>query len=246
MSLTMKRTNLAMWTAASIVLAACGGTSLATSADPVSELVASCGNDIEFSSIPPDITEFPPLDDDAQQAIDELVNGPTGVEAGGFADAEFFIADRSGDSLSLFGPSETGDSFLSANFRREDDQWRPSSWGGCRITISTPGFGAAATRLDPDLEPDPASTTLNLIINERECASGQAPVDREVVPVVIETEDQVEIITMVEPVSGGAECPGNPWFPVIVELDAPLGDRTVVDGHMYPGQDLNWPPDLGF
>ena len=51
---------------------------------------------------------------------------------------------------------------------------------------------------------------------------------------------------MVEPVSGAAECPGNPWFPVTVELDAPLGDRTVVDGHMYPREDLSWPPDTDF
>ena len=83
----MKRTSLATLMAASLVLTACGGTSLATSADPASELVVMCGNDIEFSSAPPDVTEFPPLDDDAQQAIDELVNGPTGVEAGEFADA---------------------------------------------------------------------------------------------------------------------------------------------------------------
>ena len=242
----MTRKNIATLIAAILVLTACGGTSLATSADPASELVVMCGNDIEFSSVPPDVTEFPPLDDDAQQAIDELVNGPTGVEAGEFADAEFFIANRSGNSLALIGPIEGSDQFLTATFRRENDQWRPSSWGGCPVTISAPGFGVAATQFDPDVEPDPESTTLNLIINERECASGQAPVDRDVVPVVIETEDQVEIITMVEPVSGAAECPGNPWFPVTVELDAPLGDRTVVDGHMSPGEDLSWPPDTDF
>ena len=242
----MKRSPFLTMAAASIALAACGGTSLATSADPASQLVAQCGNGVEFSSIPPDVTEFPPLDDDAQSAIDELVNGPTGVEAGEFADAEFSIASRSNESLSIFGPSPTGDGFLSANFRRVEGQWRPSGWGGCLVTVTAPGFGSAATQFSPDVEPDPESTTLNLISKERDCASGQAPTDREVVPVVIETEDQVEIITMVEPVSGSATCPSNPWFAATVELDAPLGDRTVVDGHMYPGEELSWPPNTDF
>lgn len=240
----MKRSKLAILFALGLVLSACGE-SLVTAADPASQLVARCGN-FEFETMPPTLAEFDPLDDDAQSAVDELVNGPTGIEAEEYADAELFIAERSDDRLVLLGPIEGSNRLRSASFRREDGSWRPSSWGGCPITISASGFGSAATRFDPDVEPDPESITLNLVINERDCASGQAPVDRDVVPVVIETEDRVEIITMVEPVGGGADCPGNPWFPVTVELEAPLGDRSVVDGHMFPGQDLSWPPDLDF
>lgn len=243
----MTRTKLSLLLALALLAGACGGgSSLATSADPASELVARCGSQVEFSSLPVDVNTFPPLDDDAQSAIDELVNGPTGVEAGEFADVEFSIANRTNSNLSLFGPSPDGAGFVNATFERRDGEWRPTSWGGCRIQISAPGFGPARTQLDPDVEPDPGSTTLNLVINEWDCASGQPPTDRQVIPVVIETAETIEIITMVEPVSGDAECPSNPWHAVTAELDAPLGNRTVLDGHMPPAQELSWPPDLNF
>ena len=94
------------------------------------------------------------------------------------------------------------------------------------------------------MEPDPDSTTLHLTINELNCASGQAPVDRDVVPVVVEFAQRIEITTLVAPVAGDADCPGNPWFPVVVELDQPLGDRVVVDMVEPPGTELTWPPLL--
>lgn len=230
--------------AAALALSACAGESIVTSSEPASELIATCGG-VTFPTLPVDVNSFPPLDADGEAALDNLVNGPTGVEAGNFADADLAIANRSDDTLLLFGPTvPESDRWLTASFERRDGVWEPTSWGGCQIVISASGFGPAVTRLDPDVEPDPESTTLNIVINERDCASGEAPTDRDVVPVVIETATTVEIITMVEPVSGGANCPGNPWFPTTATLDAPLGDRVVIDGHIPPGQELSWPPDL--
>lgn len=211
--------------------------SAATTPDPSKGLIATCGP-VVFSSIPPDLDEFPPLDDDARAALDELVNGPTGVEAGGFdEDVTWSIASRTDDELVLFGQRDDateGSPWVDARFERRDGAWRPSGWGGCWVEISAVGLGPASVGTDPDDPPDASSTDLALLINEQACASGQAPVDREIVPVVTETDDTVTIVVLVAPVEGGADCPGNPWHPITVTLEAPLGERQLLDGHRHP------------
>ena len=46
--------------------------------------------------------------------------------------------------------------------------------------------------------------------------------------------DSVTIVVLVAPVEGMATCPSNPWHPITVTLDAPLGDRQLLDGHRHP------------
>lgn len=210
--------------------------SIAVTPDAAQQLTAQCGA-VVFSSIPPDLDEFPPLDDDAQAALDGLIEGPAGVEAGGFApDFEWSIAARTDDELVLFGQRPGGGESPWANvrFERRDEAWWPTGFGGCWIEIVAPGLGPASVGLDPDQPPDPAATELPLLINEQACANGRAPVDREIVPVVTETDESVSIVVLVAPVEGGANCPGNPWHPITVTLDAPLGDRELLDGHHHP------------
>ena len=199
-------------------------------------LRVSCGPAV-FSSIPPDIDEFPPLDDDARAAIHELANGETSVEAAGWdTDFDWSIASRTDDELVLFGQGSgpDGPHYVDARFRSQDGEWRPSGWGGCHFLVDAPGLGPAEVSLDPSRPIDPYSTELPLHITERACASGQPPVDREVVPVVIETDESVTVIVLVAPVEGGADCPGNPPHPITVTLEAPLGDRALLDGHVQP------------
>lgn len=209
---------------------------IAVAPEPDRRLTASCGP-VEFSSIPPDLDEFPPLDADAKAAIDELVSGPTGVEAGGFdTGVRWSIASRTEDQLVLFGQGDgpDGPALLDARFERRDGVWTPTAWGGCRVEIGALGLGPARLALDPDAPPDPDGTELPILINERNCASGQAPIDREIVPIVTETDTSVTIIVLVAPVEGGAECPGNPWHPITITLAAPLGSRQLLDGHEHP------------
>ena len=227
-----------------LVLVIAGLTVLSGCADdPAEELRATCGP-IAFSSFPPDLDEFPPLDDDAAGAIDELANGATAVEAAGFDTSfDWSIVSRSDDALVLFGQGVGPDEAVNAyaRFSREQGAWRPRGWGGCSVEIAAPGFGPASTALDPARPIDRASTDLPLLIRELECASGQAPVDREVVPVVIEDEGSVTVIVLVAPVSGDVECPGNPWHPITVSLDAPLGDRVLLDGSRPPAEPVGDP-----
>ena len=73
-------------------------------------------------------------------------------------------------------------------------------------------------------------STLTLAVTERACANGEAPEGRRVEAAVSETDDEVAITVFIEPVAGGASCPGNPSFPFEVELAEPLGGRALVDG----------------
>ncbi len=208
----------------------------AVAPDPAAELTARCGA-VTFADVPPDLDEFPPLDDDAQSALDELLTGPTGVEAAGmFPNTQWSLALRTENRLVLFGqPEDPGTTDWSdVRFDKRDASWTPVGWGGCRIQIEAPGLGPATVGIDPANEPEPGDTQLSLLINEQACASGRAPDDREVVVLTTETAESVSILALVAPVEGGAECPGNPWYPISVELDAPLGDRELLDAHQYP------------
>lgn len=205
-------------------------------------LTASCGS-ITFPAMPPDPDAFPPLDTETQAAFDDFISGPLSVESAFLADFDMSVAERSDNELLLFG-RHPDDGFAEVRFERRDNAWTARGWGGCSILVSAPGYGSATTILDPAVEPDPASTTLHIAINERACASGQAPIDREVIPVVVETATRIEITTLVEPVTGDADCPSNPWFPVTVDLDEPIGTRPIVDTRSPPGVELTWPPSF--
>lgn len=218
-----------------MLAASCGTDITNSSSGAGQQLSATCGS-VVFGAVPPDLDEFPPLDDDAQAAIDELVNGPTGVEAGGFGgDTQWSIASRTDSDLVLFGQQPTGDTVV-AQFDDRDGAWTPTGWGGCRIQVEAPGLGPALVSSNPDALPSADDTELNLFITEQNCASGMPPNDREVVVLVTETAEAVTIIALVAPVEGGAECPGNPLFPISVTLDEPLGERVLIDGHQFPRQ----------
>ena len=77
---------------------------------------------------------------------------------------------------------------------------------------------------------------MSFVINERDCASGQAPTDRDIVPFVTETEEAASIVVLVERVESDATCPENPWYPVTITLEPPLGSRKILDAHEFPPQ----------
>jgi len=210
--------------------------------DPAASLAATCGP-VRFSSIPPDFDEFPALDAEAEQALAQLATGEeTSLEAG-FLEVDgrtWSIAHRSDTELILFGrdadpAAVIADGAVYARFDRStaDEPFRPSGWGGCWIQVESATYGNASIAFDTTRPPDPSSTELPLVINERNCASGRAPERREIVPVVTEDDSQIVIVVLVEP-AGDPSCPSNPWHPITVTLDSPLGDRTVLDGHTSP------------
>ena len=95
-------------------------------------------------------------------------------------------------------------------------------------------------RRAPGLPPDPDSHLLPMEINESNCASGQPPSDRDIDVISVPYQGGLSLVVMVEPVAGGALCPGNPWYPITVDLGEPLGDRALYDGKTWPPQAI-WP-----
>ncbi len=89
-------------------------------------------------------------------------------------------------------------------------------WAGAvaiQVEIQADGFGPARLATDSDQSLHGDSIELSFVINERDCASGQAPTDRDVVPFVTETEEAVSIVVLVERVEGDATCPEKSLVP---------------------------------
>lgn len=205
-------------------------------------LEVRCG-DVRFGTRSPDADQFDDLDDDARSAIDAIAAGPGGDETRFFDRFDWRLADRTEDRVVVLGVTREGEEgFASAAFRRVEGAWAAEGFGTCRIEVSAVGLEPARTQLDPDREPDPAATELSVLINEQACANGEAPAGREIVPVVVETASAVEIVVLVAPVAGAADCPGNPWHPISVPLEEPLGDRAIFDGSTIPPVERSWPP----
>ena len=118
---------------------------------PPAELEASCGP-VTFESVPPGPDEppgtldsafayvrgrFPPLDTEAQSALDELVKGLPPLEAAGFErDYQWSIASRTDEQLVLFGQFETPEPMARhVEFVREDGEWTPTTWGTCQVVL---------------------------------------------------------------------------------------------------------------
>lgn len=122
---------------------------------------------------------------------------------------------------------------------RTDGEWRwngASSGGDCTLQLTLPdGLGEVEWMLTED--PDPAATSILLTATELTCTGGTAMGDRFNDPQVVETATQIAIVLSAQPLGGFQTCPGNPYLDVTIELDAPVGDREIVDGRSV-GVDL--------
>ena len=133
-------------------------------------------------------------------------------------------------------------SFGVAGVERRGDRWvfaGHASGRPCQPTIPLPpGLAPVEVFLDPDSMPDPGDTSVDVLVSELGCASGREMGDALRGPQVIETDDAVVIAFAVVPVAGSADCQGNPWTAVTVELSEPLGQRWIYDGLFFPPKPL--------
>jgi hypothetical protein len=81
-------------------------------------------------------------------------------------------------------------------------------------------------RIAPDADIGADATSIPIEVRERECASGRDATGR-VVARVAYGERAVTIDVAVRRRGGDQECPSNPITASVVELDEPLGDRTI-------------------
>ncbi|MGH8912303.1 MAG: hypothetical protein ACRDVD_07300 [Acidimicrobiia bacterium] len=227
-------------------LAACasGDAEQAPEPDPVPPLQAACGS-VGLPVADPPVLPDEPLDADADAAMAELFQ--VGADPAVLGPYEWFIAERTDEGLWLLGRSRAavrpGDpAFADASFTREGSHWKPEGAGTCRIEVSAPGFSTAHWITNPTVELDTTSDRLAIQLVEAACAGGEPPEGRRIVPIVEADDEQVTIRILVEPVEGFATCAGNSWYPMIVDLGEPLGERSLSDGSVIPGLARVWPP----
>ncbi len=73
------------------------------------------------------------------------------------------------------------------------------------------------------------STSIEVVVTRLSCSSGIT--GETLAPVVTYKSEQITIRIDVAPFGGdAADCQGNDAVPVIVQLDQPLGERTLIDG----------------
>jgi hypothetical protein len=103
----------------------------------------------------------------------------------------------------------------------------------CELLQQVAPPGDARWALLPDAGIGPETAEFTALVTEVACASGQSSEGRIVGPEISYTDESVTITFAVRGI-GEANCPSNPPTPVVVTLEEPLGDRTLLDGGTDP------------
>ena len=205
-------------------------------------LTASCGGSA-FAQLPPDtsaLTPFTSFDDlDLSQVGGE---GPFFRE---FASNYDWVVTEEGDGWrQLFGQPvghRSDPPYAYLRIEKDDGGWAPVGWGQCRIEVDAEGWGNARFVIDPKARPDPETDQISVLATENACAGGGPPDGRQVKPVILsEDAHTISIVILVEPTQGATTCPGNPAFPVEVQLGSAIGDRDILDASVFPPE-RQWP-----
>ena len=200
------------------------------------DLSAACGA-ARFGSMPPDTSSFPAFTSWDEVDLRDL--GGEGPYVEEFVSSyDWVVVDDDATTRVLFGAGRRPDQdppHAYASLEQRDGRWAPVGWGQCRMEVQAEGWGNARFRLDPEAAPSPDDERIAVLATEMACTGGRPPGDREVRGVVVdETAETISVVILVEPPTGAQDCPGNPPFPYEIRLDAPLGDRTILDGSTYP------------
>lgn len=116
--------------------------------------------------------------------------------------------------------------------------WRVTSLGPCLLTIDLSDLAVPLVALDPARPLDAAAREVHLLVTEQACNSGRDADGRVEIVRLDEGEDRIELVLGIRPEEGGHDCPSNPPTPFTVTLEAPLGDRVVVDATRYSRPEL--------
>jgi len=182
-----------------------------------------------------DLVEIDPLADaDPGGVADALEPFLAGEEGALWPQGDWLILSESDSEILLVQQGAQGLSFMSVT--RNDEEWQlsgASSGGPCPLHYQVAeGLNPVDWRLDPDgSELTPDSTSVDVLITERDCVDGREVGDRLLEPEVVMTEAEVRMAFATRPPDGDMfTCPGNPETLYTVALPGPLGDREIVEG----------------
>jgi hypothetical protein len=123
-----------------------------------------------------------------------------------------------------------------------DGTWMLGGRGPCtpRLVIDDDLGEADLTMADT---PSPSDTSVDLLVHERECASGHSADGRIELVELDENTEQVKLWVGVRPRDGDQTCQGNPLTPFTIDLGGPLDDREIVDASVVPPRPVTVVPD---
>jgi hypothetical protein len=109
-------------------------------------------------------------------------------------------------------------------------------YGACNLGVAPPnGVSFARWWLDEKGPPiTPETTTLSVLILERDCASGKAPKGRVLAPMIVTTAEAIEVTVPIRQQLTEQDCPSNPPFPLEIALPEPIGSRGLFDASEFP------------
>jgi hypothetical protein len=131
-------------------------------------------------------------------------------------------------------PLDADHAYSNAEFNLGDSGWEFVRSGQCDVKPWFEGLETARWELPPGSEPSSDSQTLNVLVFELSCASGQGPEGRIVLADVAYLDDSVVVTLGTEPLPGPQTCQGSPPGEYSFDLEEPLGERKLYDGWVYP------------
>ena len=181
-----------------------------------------------------DLATMRPLDEvhpDLRSVLETWLASEEGAfwEQGGWR----LLSEADGRAQFISVADDGGVSFVGAELGENGWIWAGAGAGGpCDVRRVLPaGLSPVDWELDPTGgDPSAETTELRVLATERSCTGGSEIGDRLLGPDVVETDDAVRIVLAAIPLTGDQTCPGNPSTPVTIQLDAPLGDRAIIDG----------------
>jgi hypothetical protein len=122
--------------------------------------------------------------------------------------------------------------------RSDKGSWRPERYGSsCVVRPFFNGGLAASWKLDPAVaSPGPGSTSLRVLVNDSQCASGRSPEERLRRPQVRVLPDAVVVTFIADDLPGLRTCPSHAPARRTVELPERIGHRRLLDGATIPAQ----------
>ena len=246
------RRLLSVVAAALLVGAGCGNApspSSPASVEPSVELPLdpevlglTCGDGLVFHPALLSVAGRAETDLDAAAAA--LRDHLTSPEGGGSPRQGWVRVAQTATKAQFVAPFPDGEGLAVAGFFVHEGRWTLDLAGDCRPEVVLPaGVGRAEWRLDPAFPPPAAGDrTIHVLINERACTGGKSPEGRVLAPIIAPSPTAMTIAILVNGLPGGHDCPGNPDFPMVVELPEPLGGRPLLDGAVFPPRDVTQPP----
>jgi len=216
----------------------------ATDGAEAADVRVTCGGDTSWpvsamaDGIPNDVAEEEVRTAFARLEAAAGIDAPRAIQQQGADGASYIVLAVTDDEVTLGvgrwtvdGPD--GGQVLT--LERSASGLRPAGWGDCRLLeVALPEGRSRVEVTAPRGGVDPSATSLVVVVNELQCASGRDPAPYLGRPLVVEEDDRVLVTMSSEEVVGGADCQGNPHVPVTLDLDEPLGDRQLFDAGTWP------------